>query len=148
MAETKVSPREINNPYYWRGRRVAALNISGGSFALMPIDTEDYDPGNSFDVATNKGRYTALVAGLYHVNCRWSANGQNQIVVALYKNSVLYARGGHGVVAATNGVVYSDEILLAIGDYVEMYFYGDTSNAVEVTTGSQPYFSGYLVNQT
>lgn len=148
IADGAVTPPKWTNPYKFRARRVAAFSTSTSAFKKVTFDTEDFDTNNNFDVTTNIGRYTAPVAGFYQFNARLSVNGQNQSLIALYKNGSIYQRGSHQNVAQTVGVDYADTVQLAANDYVEIYVYTDTANAIEVTTGSQAYFSGFLVSET
>lgn len=134
------------NPYKFRVRRVAAWNSPATAFARLSFDTEDYDTNNNFDSTTNF-RYTVPVAGFYQINARASVNGNIQHVIALYKNGSIYQRGTNGVGNAITGSSYSDLVQLAAGDYIELWIYTDTSNAGEVTTGSQAFFGGYLVSR-
>lgn len=135
----------LSNPYKFRARRTSALNSTGGSFAKITCDTEDYDTNNNFATGT----YTAPVTGFYHFMARASVNGNTNTVIALYKNGSIYQRGSH--VAGVNAVVgvnYSDLVSVTAGDTFDIYVFTDTTSAYEVGAGSQPYFSGYLVSRT
>lgn len=137
-----------SNPYKFRVRRNAALNSSAGAFAKITFDTEDYDTNSNFDSTTNN-RYTAPVAGFYQFNARASVNGNTNTVIALYKNGSIYQRGSHiAGVNAVVGVVYCDLVQAAANDYFEIFVFTDSASAYEVSAGSQPYFSGYLVSRT
>ena len=149
IASFSFSNSSVSNPYKFRARRNAAFTPgSSGSFVLMPFDTEDYDTNNNFDVTTNIGRYTAPVAGFYQVNARLSGNGTSQILLAVYKNGSVYQRGSHFAGSGVVGVNYSDVIQLAASDYIEIYIFMGTAAAIEVSAGSQAYFSSFLVSKT
>lgn len=136
-----------SNPYKFRARRVAAQNSGNGAFAIVNFDTEDYDTNSNFDITTNVGRYTAPVAGFYDFFARLSATATLQLLLALYKNGSIYQRGHHSLGNGTYAVMYSDRVQAAAGDYFEIYSFG-SGGAIEVSTGSQAYFTGALVSRT
>lgn len=139
---------KLSNPYRFRARRVAALTLGGSSFQKVTFDTEDFDSNNNFDVTTNIGRYTAPIAGWYQFNARWSSITTSLQVIALYKNGTIYQRGNHGSTstAVAIGTSYNDLVQAAANDYFEMFIFYDGTGAMEAGTGSQAYFSGYLVS--
>jgi len=136
-----------SNPYKFRARRVAAQNSGNGVFAIINFDTEDFDTNSNFDLSTNVGRYTAPVAGFYHFSARFSASATSQILIALYKNGALYQRGSHSLGNGTYGAIYSDVVQSAANDYWEVFSFG-SGGAFETSTGTQAYFSGFLMSRT
>lgn len=145
IANDAVTPAKWDNPYMFRARRVSAQNMGNAAFAIVNFDTEDYDRNNNFDVTTNVGRYTAPVAGYYQFNARIAGSATSQMLIALYKNGSLYARGSHSLGNGTYGAVYSDVVQSAANDYWEIYSFG-SGGALEVSTPI--YFSGYLVSES
>lgn len=135
-------------PVKFRVRRNAAFTSTNASFVLVTYDTKDFDTGSNIDVTTNKGRFTAPVAGFYVFFARASFTGLGnsaQVILALYKNGSVYQRGLHeqSQVSGAGGSSYGDLVQLAAGDYVEMYVYTDGNASLETAAGSQAFFSGW-----
>lgn len=140
-----------SNPYKFRARRVAAFTPgSSGAFVLIPHDTEDFDTNSNFDSVTNKGRYTAPVAGFYHINGYYLNGGASGTlsIIALYKNGAQYQIGSQVPGAVTPSSNYSDLVQSAASDYWELFIFNSTAVAATVSAGNQPYFSGGLFCRT
>lgn len=142
IADAAVTPPKWTNPYKFRVRRVAAQTTTAGAFTKIAFDTEDYDTNNNFA----SGSYTAPVNGFYHFNARAAGNGNTQLIIALYKNGAFLERGGHQLINAVQGVIYSNDVELDAGDVMDIYLFGDAAVAIEVGTGC--YFSGHLISET
>lgn len=149
LASAAVTPVKWTNPYKFYIYRSGALN-SSNSYTLVQFDAEAYDSNNNADITTNKGRYTAPVAGFYFftANVGNSAAGSTPIYVALYKNGARVLLGS-GSSAATSGAhsQVSGILQLAAGDYVEAYFIGGAGSAIDVGSDNC-YFMGFLVTET
>ncbi len=145
-----ITPVAIYNPYKFSVYRNAAQNLtSAPGFTLIQCDTKLFDTGSNVDVATNKGRFTAPIAGFYWFTGRLSATSPGQFIATLFKNGSIYRRGVHIKFAAdTAGSVVTELIQLAANDYVELFCYADSNVAVELGTGVSPSFSGFLVSAT
>ncbi len=114
--------------------RSAAFTTVVGWQAL-PCDTKLYDPNTNMDIVTNKGRYTAPVAGLYHaVASVIGPLGTNtRVLTALAVNGAEAIRGND--ITSTGGTsIATADLLLAAGDYVEAWI--DTIAAVAITPGA------------
>ncbi len=144
ITDATITPVKWTNPYKFRARRTSALSLTASTHTKIVFDTEDFDSNSNFA----SGTYTAPVAGFYQFNARFSASHTVQILITLYKNGSAYQRGGHELSNGTTGVTYSDIIQLAANDTIDMYAFTEGAGVVEVSAGSQPYFSGYLVSQT
>lgn len=98
----------------------------GTATVLLPFQTEEYDPNGVYTNTASNYKFTAPVAGYYHVHAqiRWNtptANGVNFIY--LYKNGSQYACGG-AYITTTNTYVTSVidvNLLLAANDYLQIY---------------------------
>lgn len=135
----------IDNPYRFRAYRTAGATSANATNSKLPINVIDFDPNGNFSTANN--RYTAAVSGTYQVNARFSVASSSIVAfIMLYKNGVEVRRGGLAKANAEyNGLVLSDLIQLAAGDYIEAWYY--VAGALGFETGDkQMYFSGYLVN--
>jgi hypothetical protein len=138
-----------SNPYKFRARRVSALSTTGGSFAKVTFDTEDFDTNSNFDSSTNN-RYVAPVNGFYQFNASATTNGSPGAfyTMALYKNGSVYQRGGELNASGSAGVGYADFIQATAADFFEIYIFATSTIAYEVTAGAQPFFSGGLQCRT
>ena len=143
-----ISSAKLSNPYEFRVYLASAQNTVNG-FTRILFDTKAWDVGSNVDVVTNKGRFTATVSGKYHFNAATNiASGATFTSIALYKNGTLASQGSqHASGAVSSSEVVSDEVTLAVGDYVEVFV--GAGAVVALTTGSTySYFSGFLVSST
>lgn len=140
------------NPYKFSIYRSSSLNTNNGSFAVTQFDTKTFDTSSNVDVATNKGRFTAPIAGFYQFNSQVNiaANGATIFVIALYKNgsSTGGAVGTEFNATVSSGFIgssVSQLLQLAANDYVEVY--NLCNGAAAIQTGAyNNYFSGFLVS--
>lgn len=148
IADANVTPAKWTNPYRFSVYRNSAATSGNGAFAKIAFDTEIYDPNNDFDITTNN-RYTAPVAGVYHfsLNAAGMSLNSSNIQLAIYKNGVAVKNSPILFLsfASTAGREVSGDILLAAGDYVEGFAYG---NGGSLTVGAANlYFDGFLVSK-
>lgn len=148
MARTRLTPVQSFNPYKFSVYRNAALNCANGAFLRTSMDAKTFDTGNNVDVVTNQGRFTAPVAGFYHFEFRGETNGGNDEVASLFKNGSEVKRGsrisGAGIYIAST---VSGVVQLAIGDYVEPWYYAASSQPFSVGA-AYLYFDGFLISAT
>lgn len=147
MAETKITPNEINNPYKFSAFRNGAQNSING-FSKVLLETELYDTNADFNTSTN--RYVASVAGYYQFSggVAMSSSATPVWQAFLYKNG-LSVKGGTltNSSAAYQSSQVSGQIQLAVGDYVELYIYA--SAAIPLAPGAvNSYLDGFLVSTT
>lgn len=131
--------------------RTAALN-SANSFTAVAMDTKTFDTGSNVDIVTNKGRFTAPVAGFYYFTGTASNTTALNTVIstALYKNGSQVKLGNQldpTQVSGSNSSVVSGIIQLAATDYVELYFIGGSGSAMAVGAAAC-YFDGFLIAST
>lgn len=128
--------------------RAAALN-SANTFTAVAMDTKLYDTSTNIDVVTNKGRFTAPVAGTYHFSgsAGNSAASGTAIHAKLYKNGSAVKAGSYNGAGTSTGWIshVSGDVLLAVNDYVELYFIGGSGSAMFVGQ-DLCFFDGYLVS--
>lgn len=135
-------------PYKFEVRRDAALSTSTG-YTAIPFDAKNFDTGNNVDVVTNKGRFTAPVAGYYcFVGAVLSAvtNGDH-VYGGLMKNGAEYRRYYELNWSATSNetIGWTAFVRLSAGDYVEFAHAGGAARTILVGSGGiYCYFSGYL----
>lgn len=126
--------------------RHAAWTTPNNSSTIVAFDTKDYDTGSNVDIVTNKGRFTAPIAGFYRFDTTVSAGASTRLLIDLEKNGVefkrLYDTGSTAVTAPTGGG--GDTLQLAANDYVEVGIF--TSANVAGETDVCTHFSGFLVS--
>lgn len=146
--------QKSSNPYKFSAYLTTAQNV-GTAFTKVAFDTKIFDTGSNLDIVTNKGRFTAPVAGFYHFNATTTvttAGAGTFTIMALYKNGSIYCYlYQFGGTAGQNfGGSGSTLISLAANDYVEVYVAsGAAAKALDVGTPSLTNtFSGFLVSAT
>lgn len=136
----------VYNPYKFSVYRNAALTQTSG---VIPFDTKNYDTGSNVDVVTNKGRFTAPVAGFYRFTARASATtSTNYLYILLRIDGVNILEGTRGATENINNVtgsMVSAEFQLNANDYVEIYGSVYTSTTYE-TGSTKLYFMGSLLS--
>lgn len=150
---TSGTPRAANttNAYKFSVYRNAAWT-TGSSASLIAFDTKIFDTGSNVDVVTNKGRFTAPVAGFYFfstsVGSNTSNGGNNQQVLYLFvngSNKHTLSNNFVPVVSSSQATHGSALVQLAANDYVEIY-YQDTFATGGVTGSINTWFQGFLVS--
>lgn len=150
LQNLKTYTSAANNPYKFRVYRNAAANTSAGAFIVVNFDTKVFDTGSNVDVVTNKGRFTAPIAGFYHFNsaCHMSSSS-SEAVLSLYKNGAEISRGTRDKAnAAILGVSVGDTLQLAANDYVEVFAYNSSTLALDIGAITNNWFSGFLMSAT
>jgi len=104
-----------------RVARTTAQNYTGGTFLLLPLDTETYDLANEFNTSTYT--FTATSSGYYVINAFGSVTGAaGQASIYIYKNSAQYSTSTAAtVVTYYGGVSITDVLSLAQGDTIKIY---------------------------
>jgi hypothetical protein len=137
------------NPVKFSVYRNAALNSSNVD-TVITFDTKLFDTGSNVDIVTNKGRFTAPVAGFYYFN---AVAGNTAATATLMRtgimvNSVLKKIGSQATPGAANNLFeVSGLIQLAANDYVEATFVGGNGSVMQIGA-NQCYFDGFLVSTT
>ena len=146
------SQTAVKSDYKFSAYLTAAHNLTNTS-AVIPFDTESFDTSSNFDSVTNKGRFTAPVAGFYEF--RWSINLPNvnqSFILSLNKNgsstalfNIFQAQGTTSSDSVSAGT--SPLIQLASNDYIEMWGFCNATEAL-VTGATNCVFSGNLFSTT
>lgn len=146
-----MTAANMKNPYKFRVYRNSAYNSVSATPTVIPYDTKNYDTGTNIDVVTNKGRFTAPVAGFYQFNATYSlVSSAGFVIIYLYKNGAQYALGNQWLLTSASGASasYSDIVQSAANDYWEIAYYVDGIRAMNVGATAGAYFSGFLVSIT
>lgn len=144
-----VGTEKLTNPYKFSVYRNTAWTASTPTAPLL-FDTKVFDTGNNVDVVTNKGRFTAPIAGFYWFSAAFSVSSTiagNGAQIALNKNGSAAFLGNSGTTSTgsfTNIFTVSGIMQLAASDYVEVSAYG--SGMTGGTGATITYFMGYLVS--
>lgn len=145
-----VSAVGIYNPYRFNAYRSASTTYNTN--AVIIFEAKAFDPSNIYSTTT--GKFTAPIAGVYHLNTtvEWSINafpnvgfgvqlslnGATRIAADYQVN--MYA-GGYGPMNSC-GVT----LQLNAGDYVQAI--SVCTNSTTIGTGVSVSFNGFLVSQT
>lgn len=133
------------NPYKFSVYRNAALNATSSN-TLIQYDAKEYDTGSNVDIVTNKGRFTAPIAGFYHFNARVDLSSTLGAIF-LYKNGAEFKRGNDLRYTGVTGLVLSVDVQAAANDYFEIYVLA--GGTVAMATGAAlNYFQGFLISAT
>lgn len=152
FAISQPSRAIINYPCRFYVRRNAALTVTG--FTILQTDTKIHDIGNNVDVVTNKGRFTAPVAGFYSFTAIWQSSlaGSDGAGLSFNKNGSRTLDGTYISVSSyvtTTGTAFlatADNIFLAAGDYIEPVAYSNAAVAMDVSANERNFFQGHIIN--
>jgi hypothetical protein len=144
----------LNNPYKFDVYLAVSQNIGTGD-TKVAFDTKNYDTGSNVDVTTNKGRFTAPIAGFYHFDANifaGTAGSGTGVYIQLNKNGTLVKMGNKQPSAAVGtdpGATVSANLQLAAGDYIEVFAgSGAAAKALQVASPAYNSFSGFLISKT
>jgi hypothetical protein len=146
-------------PYKFNVYRNAAQNIGNGTPTIINYDTKTgngaFDTGANVDVVTNKGRFTAPVAGFYYFNAQGliaSAGTANAYIeLILYKNGVAALYGNNSRAPIAGSIIasmVSGLVQLSANDYIEIFAIGNGDALYVAEPGKSAYFQGFLVSAT
>jgi hypothetical protein len=150
---TGIPTSMLANPYKFNVYLASAQNV-GTANTRVSFDSRNFDTGTNVDITTNKGRFTAPVAGFYQFSANiltTSTGSGTSVAMAFYKNGTQVT----GIIrqdvtsGLTPGLSLSTLLQLALNDYVEVYVgTGAAAKALDVGLSSNNTFSGFLVSVT
>lgn len=132
----------LTNPYKFSAYRSTALTSGAGVALTIIFNTENFDTGNNYDVAT--GKFTAPITGFYQFTAAVQTSVANtRQFINWKKNGVTYRRSTD---IAASGFCSADSLYLqlAVTDTVEVEYFTAAATAVDNTQVTQ--FAGYLVS--
>jgi hypothetical protein len=151
-----ISSAALTNPCKFLVYLSSVASTSSNTPLRIPFDTKVFDTGNNVDVITNKGRFTASIAGFYDFTAQLSFEPYNPDIVypVIYKNGVNLLVGNEQDYTNTNTHALNITVpclQLAVNDYIDIYIIHTTAGNMGVQGTGIPYqtwFGGLLVSQT
>jgi len=123
---------------------------------LVNFNEEKFDTDNAFDTSTGNHKFT-VPSGKAGKYCFYSGivanpNADNQTqeaILKLFKNGATYrytrARYNTTYRARYAPITLTTTMDLAVGDYIQIYFYGDDTNSAHTLLAGQCFFGGYRI---
>lgn len=138
----------LKNDYKFSVYRNAAFTITSTP-SVLTCDSKTFDTSTNVDVATNKGRFTAPVAGFYHFSGSCEGATTTNMYCMLYVNGAEVKRGSYANTSSTfMKTIIAATLSLSANDYVELYVVSTSGNSA-LTVGSKfNWFDGFLISQT
>lgn len=142
LAEDMSPVARLLAPPRARLRQTSGQSISNATFTALQWQAEDVDTVGGHDNVTNNSRYTAQVAGLYHLTGKhaWPANATGQRASQWFVNgsALVGSQSAWPAVAAVERqyVAVPMDIVLAVGDYVELHAYQDSGGSLSTSVAS------------
>lgn len=150
IASVSYADTDIANPFKFRVYRASAQNTANNAVGKIQFDTENFDTNNNFDTTTNF-RYTAPVSGFYQLNASAGVTSGGTVsgFISIYKNGSELTRGSRNTPQSSSAFActISDLVQLTAGDYVEVFWFSNTTTSLDVGS-STVWFSGHLVSNT
>lgn len=130
-------------------------SITTSTFTKVQFNTVEVDTHSFFDATTNY-RFTPTISGYYHITTQAGLQsvGGTRFITDLYKNGLLYKRitdSAQTTNASSEASHNASAIVQLNGstDYVEIYAYVVSSNAIVIESGSnQTHFNAFLIQRT
>jgi hypothetical protein len=122
-----------------RGYRAATLTLVAG-YQRIPIDTVTYDLNQGAagsQMSVSQGRYNVPVAGYYQIDGLFAVNPGavgTLVIAGIYVNGTERARSDRRYSTQLNEALelpVTDQLLLAAGDYVELWGYCSAAQTIE-----------------
>jgi hypothetical protein len=127
------------NPPIFVGRQSVAQSMPTSAYAAITLDVEEVDSYGGH--ATNQSRYTAQVAGWYHVLgiVQWAVNATGRRACGLFVNGTNRVRQTECVTVTTavgtTTNIAETELYLNVSDYVEIQGWQSSGAALNTSSG-------------
>lgn len=134
----------IGGPPRARLRQTSAQLVANSTFTTITFDVEDYDNYDGHSITLNTGRYTAQIAGYYHIcgKIAWVANatGRRASVIQVNGVDLTGSQIALPATAANDGQfpILSTDVLLSVNDYVQVQGFQESGGNLNTgVTGNQ-----------
>lgn len=123
-------------------KSAAVQTLTTAVVAGVTFDLEEVDTDTIHSIVTNTSRFTIVTAGRYRFfgQVTFASNATGTRAVGLYKNGTGTAPIAATRLAPANGATHiqqvADEILLGVGDYIELGAIQTSGGNLDVQTGS------------
>ena len=138
-------PQIVTDAPAFSAYQSSVQTLSSGTFTKIQFQSEEFDTNSNFDSTTNY-RFTPTVAGYYQFNTAITVGASlTPMQGAFYKNGSIYK-----VIANTGasvGAILGSSLIYCNGstDYVEVYGFVTTGQALSTNGQTYVYFQGSLV---
>ena len=152
IASAGLYTTKVYNPYKFSVYLSGTQSSTAGATVIVKFDTKEFDTGSNVDIITNKGRFTAPVAGFYFFTAAvpFAAVQSTRSIVSIFKNGIAneFKRGlDANFTTSYSGGLVSALMSLNANDYVEIGIYSSSVSA-NLGTNNTCYFNGFLVSAT
>ena len=133
----------LDPPVVFAYQGTTATAVATGTLTVLPMDTELVDTDNVHSTSTNTSRLTIVTAGRYRVTGQigYAVNGTGYRSAAIAKNGTNTAiTAMNSIVAIATYVQVVDEVLCAVGDYIELSAQQNSGVALNTVTGANQTF--------
>ncbi len=156
IANDAVTKDKVSNLMYpaFEASLSSSQNISDAIVTKVQLDTKVFDTDNCYDNTTNY-RFTPNVAGKYFVYAYARVDGSVtnrllNLISYIYKNGSTYRNTRHNFNSSATEhkfTVYNYTTIELNGssDYVEFFFYGDTSSGFPIIHQGNTFFGAYRI---
>lgn len=131
---------DLQSPPRCRAWQNAAQTLTTAVFAVVALDTEDIDTEAIHSTVTNNSRMTIVTPGRYRciAQASFAGNVTGLRYVGLTKNSTAVARTQASAAPAANNGSWqcAEEILCAVGDFIEMQVFQNSGGNLALVAGS------------
>jgi hypothetical protein len=128
-------------------------SITTSTFTKVQFNTVEVDTHSFFDATTNY-RFTPTISGYYHITTQAGLQsvGGTRFITDLYKNGLLYKRITDSAQTTNAEASHNASAIVQFNgstDYVEIYVYVVSTNAIVIESGSnQTHFNAFLIQRT
>lgn len=121
-------------------------NIPTTTFTKIQLNTENYDLGSEWDIATYK--FTASLEGLYRVTAQFNytdtAAAAANVYLSIYRNGTEYRRSNTPSAASYENIIVTATLQLDAGGTIEIYTYQDSGIGKTLNNNSLSNFAEIL----
>ena len=130
----------LTAPPIFIAKQAVAQSIANATFTAITFTTEEVDSYSGHSNSTNTSRYTAVVAGWYHVLgiVQWTPNATGRRAAQLAVNGTQVRQTEAATITTASGtscVPVETDLYLNVGDYVEVGGWQSSGAALSTQSG-------------